>query len=1434
MTDESTPRRLGQPGHAVRVLNFASGGFDTVMQLGAAHALLVIQGRAPDAIVGISAGAVQAAAVAEILQAGEDINVDPEDEANQDERTLRDRYRRRQEERVQQLRKFINAAQRAPEELFDASLPDAYQIESLDPLQPLRTSSFSKDERDERERLLRVRSGLVRLYNHLLGIHLPVGTITRIVRRWLGFKAAAEISGKLSRLGVRLLELFRIWLLVGAQLHRLVTVVPMLIRPLFFSRASARVATAGSLIFRFRALRLVKSAFISVITLFVLSTTWVTLSALPAYLILVDITPAPWYLEAVIGLSYLFPLLMAFLQAVNRHDAVTHWGAFRDGLKGIFQFAILLSLWGGIAYVFWTGIFYSSKKALTEPMVLLSEIIATPLLDNPIALIFLGGTSISLLILIWAWLRYRWERAREALTAQPTMTFLRWYGSRFLHSYNLARSLLHHHGLEKFLAELFDPDYFGQLNTEKALEKALLNPVLRPAGERDPATCFKTTNKKVGYFHASERRVPIAVGIGVANVGSGKVDVMEDEAPLVCGLRAATALVPLLPAVDYDGKLYVDSTNITAVPMPALLRLLNRHGVHEQARAIHVYRVAPVPFSQPRLHKQDASTPYLNLVDIAFRAVSLRQFRDADLERRLTHHYTKVIPDEKSRNKPIAADKTDSADEQADFEKSYFRIWVAPVELELPLGLNSRICFASRMQRRAEILRTIAQGCRAALQVMIPDALDECCKDMPGKMAPCGLVVRCHMEQRQIKEFEQQEEQEQRRTAVRAVAFQPLPGSVLAHQTQVTTSDQTTPPGLAEICEHCQLNPDASNAVDNENAQMLVWRKWEETAQSWPHEFDMPDDEKNDAHFETRSERSATNSGEILTALGRYWPHDRSGTNTARPAPIDRPTISLLFSGGVFRGVFQIGVVNALSELGVKPDIVAGASVGSITAGIAAQILGDQGEEHLRKMQLARLAAVYLAVDRIILTDRFADFVREFTIRASATRFSLRQADHLFRKYDQPLSMDFERGARQVVAGIERLFYLNFYQLNQLVKALRCRQDKEVTELSKTLAQQWLNRMNVGEEVLGAEPLKTLIEHFITMEAGSDFLKENRDDPKLLQATFQRFVAKHIVFLATSTDLTDGRLVTLGDPFCAYEESKTSPLDLAEALLASSAFPGVFRPRWSPELYPYTHRNHQFIDGGVMDNLPIDAVVKLLLDTSSNDPDQGLIVRRPHNKVPHLAFAASLEPDYEEITTRAQLKALQSYWPALNRRVKQLHYNRKLDNYSDAATEISKLYTYFKSNYKNKPTYTPLDLEIAALKPKWLCGTFAFHPMLGYRRERQAESIAHGCALTLLKFKHYDETTNWLEGWGLGKVKLPISSDIDDCHKHWQKRKAEGKIERGDCWLRDGVTCPFSEVALNKLNKQTETCIKHLNSFTISQISRIYTCCSDLHTHEAH
>ena len=82
-----------------------------------------------------------------------------------------------------------------------------------------------------------------------------------------------------------------------------------------------------------------------------------------------------------------------------------------------------------------------------------------------------------------------------------------------------------------------------------------------------------------------------------------------------------------------------------------------------------------------------------------------------------------------------------------------------------------------------------------------------------------------------------------------------------------------------------------------------------------------------------------------------------------KPAEVKKgPAVVFLFSGGVFRGVFQVGFANAVSELGIQPDVVAGASVGSIIGAFTGRVFERQAGHELveRQRQTRRLAATSL------------------------------------------------------------------------------------------------------------------------------------------------------------------------------------------------------------------------------------------------------------------------------------------------------------------------------------------------------------------------------------------------------------------------------------------------------------------------------------------
>lgn len=180
----------------LRALTFGGGGFNSAMQLGVTHALLVARGVAPDYVAGLSAGAVTAAALAEILQSGEG-----------------KREGERRNAQVDNFRKFLASFQELPGELLQSILPDAYEINASLPLEPIELPIHFDAERRGRDDANQTRAGLIRILNRLLEIRLPVSAIAVIVNRILRFVAASEEPSRWRRIWRRFNNAGRLWCL---------------------------------------------------------------------------------------------------------------------------------------------------------------------------------------------------------------------------------------------------------------------------------------------------------------------------------------------------------------------------------------------------------------------------------------------------------------------------------------------------------------------------------------------------------------------------------------------------------------------------------------------------------------------------------------------------------------------------------------------------------------------------------------------------------------------------------------------------------------------------------------------------------------------------------------------------------------------------------------------------------------------------------------------------------------------------------------------------------------------------------------------------------------------------------------------------------------------------------------------------------------------
>ena len=1373
---------LGKEGEPTRVLMFSGGAFGTAMQLGVAHALLVSRSEAPDLVVGVSAGAINAAAVAEILQAGDDLD----GEARLDAQTAR-------------FRTIFATCQAAPGELLSALKPDSTQIDAKRPLEPLSLPIHLKQERDWRREAIDARSGIIRLFNTALGLKLPVGAMVRGLRCWLGVRDAREISWEV-RPFVYLKEATHLLLLTASHLPALAPLARLMVWAAIFRFRPLRPGgSAGDLINRSPMLEQSLKLVLDALALVVLIPTWFLVALLVA-------VPAPvatvlWVVTMVTG-KWLVKVADAcrngWRSPRSKSGKGTEedtgpwsriWSRIRTESQRLIRLVHATVEVKYFAAWFRLAVWLLALGALARGVIWLvrlftgavSEELFVGLVAVPLVLGLIGMSLVAL-------------RRKSLLTA-------------LLQDNRLATSLFHPHALRQLLVRLFDPEYFATVGgggdmdeiVSRALDPAQPWPKASKSDRASPA------GRKIRDY--ASKKPPIHVGIVAADLASGRSEILPLDVPIVDALLAATAVCPIFPAkglkwprkvekgreASADGdssaaeaagddddesevRWFIDAVNIANEPTRPALAYLRDVEFAPGVPAVHLYPVCSLPMSQPELPTNgEAAGDDRTLLSVVERALDLQRFRDATLERRLTELFSRVIPAEAGVTYDVGSGES---------AKRYLRAWVYPIEPEAPLSANTDLLRASGDQERRRIMaETVADGCRAAMEAMLQESIAKIGGD---GSAPCRQVMAVRLRDADLR-------------------------------ADLPASDPEGGPGVSEVCRHCALH----RSEKGEELQALSKETGSTNLPQWPiagKPSKLKDQRGGRADRPLDEHKTAVL--EALQSSSREWPSSRDQGLKGD----ERATVSMLFGGGVFRGVYLLGVLNALNEARLKPDLVAGASVGSITAAMAARVF-EQKDDNKRQHGIQQLAATYLALDRLILTDRFADFVRSVTVRGAQTRFSLSDADRTFRRYEAKRGHRFSEGARAVFAGIERLLWISPFELAALLRVLRQGDSQESERLLRLYFQEILDRSGVGAEILGSEPLQLLIREHVLR--GGESKKSPRE--RALTARFDEFIGKEgdqggIVFLATATNLDRGRLEILGDRQMGSEEGSVS---LLQGLLASSAFPGVFRPRSRWEVFPRSRTDHRLADGGVMDNLPLDAVVHHL-DLAAQ---AGRLERRPD--APHLVFTGSLQREVGELQP-AELEKVRKSWRRVRRRARELGYNQKLDLYQVAQEALDEIYR--QAENAGEAAFKPLHLKVVAVRPKWLCQTFAFHPMLGFRRREQAASIAHGCASTLHRLA--EEEADHLRAWGAEVDRLPgtlksVQKDASGKRKQrspkqdwtWPSWNKSWKIRRkGNCWFRRDTPCPFSGESLKKSG---------LRENTRNQLTKIYKQCRRKKTHSS-
>lgn len=91
------------------------------------------------------------------------------------------------------------------------------------------------------------------------------------------------------------------------------------------------------------------------------------------------------------------------------------------------------------------------------------------------------------------------------------------------------------------------------------------------------------------------------------------------------------------------------------------------------------------------------------------------------------------------------------------------------------------------------------------------------------------------------------------------------------------------------------------------------------------------------------------------------------------PAPLKPPVIGLVLGGGAARGFAHIGVIQALEEAGIRPDLVVGTSAGSVVAALYAS--GKNGSD---------LQKVAQSMDEASLSDWRFPFFKPGVLKGEA------------------------------------------------------------------------------------------------------------------------------------------------------------------------------------------------------------------------------------------------------------------------------------------------------------------------------------------------------------------------------------------------------------------------------------------------------------------
>jgi predicted acylesterase/phospholipase RssA len=490
-----------------------------------------------------------------------------------------------------------------------------------------------------------------------------------------------------------------------------------------------------------------------------------------------------------------------------------------------------------------------------------------------------------------------------------------------------------------------------------------------------------------------------------------------------------------------------------------------------------------------------------------------------------------------------------------------------------------------------------------------------------------------------------------------------------------------------------------------------------------------------------------------------------------------QPRVVFLASGGVFRGAFHIGVIGAMQAAGIRPNLIVGASVGSLMGGALGAI--STLERSAGWDLLAHLCLTFLHVDkRVALTKTLKNAAKQLGVRTKNVNLSPAQLRRMVRRGGYAVA-----GAPPaLIDAISTAFLIPLEETSKIASQFVAGHTTQaVKEFLQSVRKETLHRLDIQNALMGTSLIenaaRTLLGHGRPgIDLGTKQPYHDTDRPH-----------RSISFFGTTSDLNRRRPLLLPRDIGDLD----SPgYDFVKAALSSSAFPAVFSPRQEAEvLAGKGATNVLFSDGGMFDNLPFFPAIEVLssLQKQWRGPlgDTPLQSLQRRYSQPDLFIAAALESAGDASADAEDILEI-------NQRARSLKVNIKLNSFQRTSSlvdsQIERLLQF--SAGKDLPEGLPkfMDeavpagvLKIVPTDRKHLNSTFAFCSALGLRRDVVTTSIADGCFQTL-------------------KSLLPAQIDADPLlQRTVQSLQNDGKILRvlandSKKVKADGIHCPFFQV----------------------------------------